>query len=292
MEELVSVIVPAYNEGEKIAKCLQSVVNQTHKNLEVIVVYKDSQDDTLSEIKSINDSRIKIIEQKEATKVGGARNLGIKESKGDFISFIECEMIEPQFIEKLYSRIVKDNSDIAIGTITLLKPGIVCNLTKHKKDIVLSKLTDKLEEMQTGACFEKLFRAKMIKENNILFPEGLYWEDNAFLLQAIYYSNKISLLTNCNYTWYPQDWDEDYSVLLKESILPIAKIMTNFAKEKSFSRKEMNILRLKMFKNFGKSFILKDDIYKQFVKITGFSWSVAYRYWQMRKREWRKKICS
>ena len=110
-------------------------------------------------------------------------------------------MIEPQFIEKLYSRIVKDSSDIAIGTITLLKPGIVCNLTKHKKDIVLSKLTDKLEEMHTGACFEKLFRTKMIEENNILFHEGLYWEDNAFLLQAIYYSNKIRSSVGFGFDW-------------------------------------------------------------------------------------------
>lgn len=287
---LISIIIPVFNEENNIAKCIQSVLNQTYSNIEIIIVYKKSHDNTFEIINSFSDNRIKIITQDEESGAGGARNFGIKEASGEFIGFVESEEISKDYYEKLYKSIVDTNSDIAIGTITIIKPGINNKITHYDRAETVYKLCDKLEAMQTGACFDKLFRASLIKENSISFPEQFCWEDNAFLTKAMYYAKSVTFVPDCNYVWHAQEWEGKYAEKLKNSIIPIARIIMDFAKEKNFNRREMGILKLKMFKNFAKSYILSDNIYKNFKEVIGFSLPVSYRYWQMRKREFRKKL--
>ena len=287
---LISVIIPVCNEENNIANCIQSVINQSYTNIEIIIVYRESSDNTLSIVQSFNDARLRFITQDENSGAGGARNIGIDVAKGEYIGFVESEVINPDYYKKLYNSISQANSDIAIGTINIIKPGINNKITNYTKAETVYTLIDKLSAMQTGACFDKLFRSSLIKDNNIKFPESLAWEDNAFLVKAMYYAKSISFVPDCNYVWHAHDWDGEYANYLKNSIIPIAQIIMDFAKEKKFNRKEMEALKLKMFKNFAKSYILKDNVYKDFKKIIGFSLPVSYRYWQMRKRELRRKI--
>lgn len=87
----ISVIIPLYNEEKYIKECINSVINQTYKNIEIIVVDDKSTDNSLNELKSIKDKRIKIIELKENKGVSNARNIGIKEAKGDYICFLDSD---------------------------------------------------------------------------------------------------------------------------------------------------------------------------------------------------------
>ena len=87
----VSVIIPVYNSSKHIKECLESVINQTYKNIEIIVVDDASSDNSVEIIKNINDSRIKILELKQNIGVARARNKGIEIAVGDYICFLDSD---------------------------------------------------------------------------------------------------------------------------------------------------------------------------------------------------------
>ena len=87
----VSVIIPVYNSSKYIKECIESVINQTYKNLEIIVIDDRSTDNSVEIIKSIKDKRIKLIEQEKNMGVAIARNKGIKASNGDYICFLDSD---------------------------------------------------------------------------------------------------------------------------------------------------------------------------------------------------------
>jgi len=87
----VSVIIPLYNEEKYIIDCINSVINQTYKNIEIIIVDDKSTDNSLKKIKKIKDKRIKIIKLKENKGVSNARNIGVEVSTGDYICFLDSD---------------------------------------------------------------------------------------------------------------------------------------------------------------------------------------------------------
>ena len=87
----VSVIIPLYNEEKYILDCINSVINQTYKNIEIIVIDDKSTDNSLKLLKKIKDNRIKIIELNENKGVSNARNKGIEEATGDYLCFIDSD---------------------------------------------------------------------------------------------------------------------------------------------------------------------------------------------------------
>ena len=87
----VTVIIPMHNSSKHIEECLESVINQTYKNLEIIVVDDASTDNSLELVKNIEDNRIKLIELRENVGAGIARNKGIEVASGDYISFLDSD---------------------------------------------------------------------------------------------------------------------------------------------------------------------------------------------------------
>ncbi|MBQ3264127.1 glycosyltransferase family 2 protein, partial [Candidatus Saccharibacteria bacterium] len=105
MSAKISIIIPFYNVEKYFAKCLDSVLNQTHQNLEIILTDDGSTDKSSQIAKSYakKDSRIKIIHQKNQGQ-SAARNAGLRAATGDFISFIDSDdEIKPDFIKNLLS---------------------------------------------------------------------------------------------------------------------------------------------------------------------------------------------
>lgn len=288
----ISIIVPVYNEENSIASCIESILNQTFTDIELIIVYRESSDDTLNIIKNFNDKRIKLIIQNDSSGVGGARNLGIDNATGNYIGFVECATIEPNYYKKLYNRLINDNSDISVSKITLHEKDKSLLWSYSCKKEILDEFNEKLLLLKNGACFNKLFRASLIKNNNIKFVENLRWEDNPFLLKCLYFSNKVSLLSDCNYDYCAssETWSDSYKEVLTNSINPIARIMMDFAKDRKFSRKEMKILKYMIFKSFASSFITRNGVYKEFKEIIGFSPYISFRYWQILKKDFINKL--
>ena len=118
MEELVTIVVPVYKVEKYIDKCINSILSQTYKNLEIILVDDGSPDDCgkICDRYAKLDTRINVI-HKENGGLSDARNAGNDVAKGKFISFIDSDdYIEPEYIEILYKAIKKDETDIAISS--------------------------------------------------------------------------------------------------------------------------------------------------------------------------------
>ena len=114
-EKLVSVIIPAYNIEDYIGRCLDSIISQTYKNLEIIVVDDGSRDHTgeILDNYAKKDRRIKVI-HKENGGVSSARNKGIEAAEGDYIGFIDGDdLIESEMYKTLVDLLEEENADIA-----------------------------------------------------------------------------------------------------------------------------------------------------------------------------------
>ena len=115
MNNIISVIVPAFNIEAYLPRCLESILSQTYNHLEIVVVNDGSRDNTADVIDSYaaRDSRIKAI-HKENGGVTSARLRGIEESTGDWIAFVDGDdYIEPEMFEKLLATAVSHNADIS-----------------------------------------------------------------------------------------------------------------------------------------------------------------------------------
>lgn len=116
-EEKISVIVPIYNAELYLDRCLKSIINNTHRNLEIICINDGSTDTSLNILESYkeNDSRIIVISQ-ENRGVSSARNKGLEIATGEYISFVDADdMIHPKFFTCLMSIMIESDADIVIG---------------------------------------------------------------------------------------------------------------------------------------------------------------------------------
>ena len=115
-EKLISVIIPVYNVEKYLRRCIDSVINQTYKNLEIIIVDDGSTDNSsnICDEYTNKDSRVKVV-HKENGGLSSARNVGIELAKGDLIAFVDSDdYIELEMYEKLKENMDKYDSDIAI----------------------------------------------------------------------------------------------------------------------------------------------------------------------------------
>ena len=111
----VSVIIPVYNVEQYLRKCLDSVINQTFKDIEIIIVNDCSPDNSLQMIKEYQtkEERIVLIDLKQNVGLGFARNEGMKIAKGKYITFVDSDdWIASNYIEVLYNNIEKNNLDV------------------------------------------------------------------------------------------------------------------------------------------------------------------------------------
>ncbi|MCF0187009.1 MAG: glycosyltransferase family 2 protein [Bacteroidaceae bacterium] len=119
-EYLVSVIIPTFNRAEQVCDCVYSLLESTHKNLEIIVVDNASTDDTVARLEHSFGDKITVLKLRENLMAAGGRNQGIKVAKGDFLMFLDNDnMVTPDMIEKLVDFASKDESIGLVGPLTL-----------------------------------------------------------------------------------------------------------------------------------------------------------------------------
>ena len=190
MQDLVSVIISVYNSQDYIGECLESIINQTYKKLEIICIEDCGSDNSIEIIEKYiqNNNRIKLIKHKENRGCGGARNTGINNANGKYIYFIDGDdFIENDYIENLVNTIEKYNADIVCNS-KMLKyyknnENKNCYI-KNENDFILNKVFDFDENivrkiMTSALC--KIYKTDFLKDNNFYFPERLKFEDFAFL---------------------------------------------------------------------------------------------------------------
>lgn len=197
---MISIIIPIYNVEKYLSQCLDSVINQTYKDLEIICVNDGSPDNSLKILEEYRkkDERIKIINQ-ENQGLAGARNTGIDNAQGEFVFFLDSDDWLPlNAIELLYNKQKKENADIIIaGRNTITSKNEQKFLPRdYKENLDFKKYIKKSFKdgsFRPSSC-GKLYKKEIIKENKIYFPRGLLYEDLIFVIKFLYYSKKIVIL--------------------------------------------------------------------------------------------------
>lgn len=193
----ISVIVPCYNVEMYVGECLDSVVNQTFNDIEILCINDGSTDNTLAVLESYaqKDSRIKIFSQ-ENRGLSASRNCGIENATGEYISFIDADdYFELTTFEELYGLSKEHDLDIIFFKLINFYEDTKEEYTRPYLDMVLLKetvdgnifswkdISDKLFGLSVTAP-GKLFRHELIKD--LRFPEGLIFEDNPFFIEVMF----------------------------------------------------------------------------------------------------------
>ncbi len=206
MDELISVIIPVYNVEKYLKICLESVLNQTYQNLEIILVDDGSKDKSgqICDEYSKKDERIKVI-HKENGGLSDARNVGIENSFGKYICFIDSDdYIDVKFLENLYSIIKKYNADISVCCYKIVSENsdhlkveekreyseeVWNNEQSYKELLLFGKLENYI--------WNKLFKKSLF--NGVCFPKGKKMEDigTTYLLL-----DKAKKIATTNYVGY------------------------------------------------------------------------------------------
>lgn len=199
----VSVVVPVYNTEKYLRRCLDSLVNQTLKDIEIIVINDNSPDNSkliLDEYEKKYKDKIKVFHNKTNKGIGYNRNLGIKKATGEYIAFVDSDdWVNETMYEKMYNKAKKDNLDL-----------VVCNF--HK---MLEKENDELEEIEPDyklkyfedttlkdkpelllevnlAPWNKLYKKELL--SGVEFPEKLKYEDAIVVVKAMARAKKIGMV--------------------------------------------------------------------------------------------------
>lgn len=210
----VSIIVPIYNSEQYLSRCIDSLINQTLEDIEIILVNDASPDNSISIMRDYEKrcpELIKIIDSKVNLKQGGARNLGILVAKGEYIGFVDSDdWVKPNMYEILYNKAIANNYDV-VGCNYIIKKGSketkveqysVCEW--KSSDIKLDIVKKKRLIIESGSVWSKIYKTEMLIDNNILFPENLFYEDNIFCPIVSYYANSFGIVSECLY-YYFQD---------------------------------------------------------------------------------------
>ena len=236
----ISVIIPVYNVEEYIEECLNSVLNQTLRNIEIIIVNDGTKDNSIEKVLKYDDNRIVIL-NKENGGLSSARNAGLKIAKGKSTYFIDSDdfLLDNNCLEEMYEIAEKDASDIVVGNgYKYYSKNNMKELYRDKKIFKRSVMNSKdflikfinSDSMQIPVYYN-MYKTDFLKQNNLFFKEGRIHEDQEFITRAFLLSDKVSI--------YPKSF---YAYRQREG-----SIMSGTKKELSVQHTIMNCFELEKY---------------------------------------------
>ena len=205
MQSLISVIVPIYNTERYLDKCIQSILNQTHRALEIILIDDGSTDGSPSKCDNYAklDSRIRVIHKKNGGQ-SSARNAGLDICRGDYIGFVDSDdWIEPEMYETLLEKLKKHDASLAVcgrydayeGTDNKTVGKVLgSNGVFDSYDILPHMAVGQISDF--SVC-DKLHRKDIWQ--NVRFPEGMIYEDFAVMYKVLISAKRVVL---CDMPFY------------------------------------------------------------------------------------------
>lgn len=238
MNQKVSIVIPVYNMGKKLVKCVETLINQTYHNLEIILVDDGSKDNSLQICQELErkDSRIRVFHQ-ENQGAGPARNHGIDHATGKYIYFPDADdYLERNAIELLVQNIVSTESDLVVfGYKKVNQDGQVCGTKKYEPAVLdgdyirksyADFITMEAKNSIQGAPWNKLFAMEVINKYNIRYPALRRHQDEGFIGRYMTYAKNVSFMGQVLYTYYVNDlkteWDK-YPVDYIEAVIGLYK---------------------------------------------------------------------
>lgn len=206
----VSVIVPVYDVSQYLKECLDSIINQSLSDIEIIVVddkSPDPLDDAICRDYEDKDRRVVYVEHDKNLGLGGARNTGIKISKGKYIGFVDSDdILPPDSLSTMLDISETHDSDIVVGIIESFNehddwigvPVHRDHFTKVRINTNISLFPDLLGDV--SSC-NKLFRRSLIENNSLRFPEGTSAEDQDFVARCYLLAKNISIVPDIVYRY-------------------------------------------------------------------------------------------
>ena len=263
---LISIIVPVYNAEKFISRCIESLLNQTYQNFEILLINDGSTDKSLEICEEYlkKDNRIKLFSQDNGG-LSSARNLGLKFSSGDFLSFIDSDdFIFPEMMEDLIKICLDYDCDIA--KCSLIQTGEKFPDVTFNNDVQLYTQKEIMKSFQIiEDKFQSLIPLKLYSKRlfmDIKFKEGIIHEDEEILFKILFKSNLIGITTNAYYCYYfnPTSIMRSSFNLNKLDIIPIYEERLKLLQEK-----DQNDLLLEVHMKFS---IILSNLY---VSLSGSS---------------------
>jgi glycosyltransferase involved in cell wall biosynthesis len=241
----VSIIVPVYNAEKHLKECLDSIINQTLKEIQIIIINDGSTDNSKEIILDYvrKDSRVTFIDS-ENEGVSATRNKGIEKAIGKFIGFVDSDdYVATNMYQQLYDIAEGYNASMAICNVIQLIDNEAFQkrlqlksesfLTSDKSCTVLNFLNFKYD----SANWNKIYASQIVKENELRFHKDLaIWEDLLFNLQFIAYANKITTLSEGLYYYRKHDTSviTNSKLLLSEQYNMFYESYISFCNKNSF----------------------------------------------------------
>lgn len=206
----VSIIIPVYNVASYIRDCLLSVLHQTYTDIEIILVNDRTKDESMDVIQRILQEQpsrfpVKIVNHEKNRGLSAARNTGIRESRGDYLYFLDSDdEITTDCIETLINRVGNEYPDIIVGDYLVqgsddFYPPLRLNtsLIKGKSNVLKAYVKESFYVM----AWNKLVKRNFILKHDLFFKEGIIHEDNLWSFQCVVHAGKVAIAKHTTYLY-------------------------------------------------------------------------------------------
>ncbi len=243
----LSIIVPVYNmaAGGKLEYCLESLLNQTIRDYEVIAVNDASTDNSLEILEAFHKrypEKLVVMSMEENCKQGGAKNRGLAHCKGDYIGFVDSDdWVTADAYEKLLKRAEETGADV-VGCdfcyvyehTQIPTERVACNDASQTGVLTHEKRADLF--LNPGALVTKIYKRNIFFDESFAFPEKMFFEDNATGVEVLRRAKHFEYIEEPLYFYY-QHGNSTVHVISKkrcEDRLEAMRIMYRYAKEKGY----------------------------------------------------------
>ena len=208
----VSIIIPVYNTEKYLKRCIESCLNQTLGDIEIILVDDYSKDGSREIIRDYSikyPNKVKYIFQKENHRQGAARNRGMEIAKGDYFLFVDSDdWIKPDMCETMYNKAKESDADMVGSNYFLswddrdeikkvnIQPDMCGNMDKHKKSEYIKNY---------GMFWSRVYKRSVLEESKLKFPEDIFYEDAFFNFYSVLYAKRVEHIDKQFYHYYQEN---------------------------------------------------------------------------------------
>ena len=240
----ISVIIPVYNSELYLKECLDSLLEQTFGDWEAICI-NDGSTDGSAEILAdyaARDPRIHVFSQ-ENRGLGATRNKGITEAHGRYIAFLDSDdMFNPDFLEQLYAEAQSSGADVVMGSTRYESPKKAHLDAVPAAGEALNTFMERVMALPHGGACNKIYLSTMLREHDLRFHEGVYWEDNLFTLRVCHEAHIFVTQPTAIYRYIMHEnsivHHHEYAEKRKKDALSVVRNIMLFCAEKGCSETE------------------------------------------------------
>lgn len=236
MKIKVSVIIPVYNTEDYLKECIESLVNQTLREIEILIVNDGSTDSSLEIMKEFKNKYPNIIKIFDKANGGqaSARNYALPFAQGEYLGFVDSDdWVDSTMYEEMYEKAEKEDADI-----------VICDMVDHFPDRTVCYPSSRFEnkfKVTPSAC-NKLFKRSLVKED--VFPVGLWYEDFEFTTMQLMKTDCISVIHKGLYHCHCREVSTMYNNNSEKNqdILVVLEHLVEYVEKNGWYEKYKNVL--------------------------------------------------